>query len=145
MDILKDFILSYYFLSFFIAWILACIFKTILTSLKEKKFSIFHGFANGGMPSTHTVAATSITSAIALTEGFTPLFFAALVFALIVISDAFGIRKNIGVQGEAINEVLEKLQKDPIKVIYGHSFFQVLVGIIWGIVVPVIMKSIMGI
>lgn len=130
---------SYYFMTFFFAWLTASLLKAVFRALQNKThFRISDGFRNGGMPSSHSATVMSITVAIVLTTGFTPLFFLALVMSLIVISDAFGVRKNIGQQGEALNKLLKGLQKDPIKVVYGHSFFQVVIGTLWGVGVALI-------
>lgn len=139
MDWLNDFFGSYYFLTFFIAWLSTCIMKATLRSHSEKrKFSLILGFQNGGMPSSHSATVTSITVAMGLTTGFSAIFFVSLVLSLIIISDAFGVRQNIGQQGEAINQILIRLKKNPVKVVYGHSFFQVLIGTAWGAAVALI-------
>lgn len=132
---------SYLFLAFIISWASAVLLKATTASLKNrKKWNIMYGLTNGGMPSTHSAAIASITAAIALNQGLTPVFYLAVVVSLIIISDAMGIRKNLGVQGEALNKVLIKLQKDPINVVYGHSFFQVIVGTGWGILVAILVS-----
>ena len=138
MNWFNNFFGSYYFLTFFIAWLSTCIIKAILRSYSEKKrFSLVLGFQNGGMPSSHSATVASITVAIGLTTGFSSVFFVSLVLSLIVISDAFGVRRNIGQQGEVINEILKQLKKNPVRVVYGHSFFQVIIGTLWGAAVAV--------
>jgi len=140
MGFIDGFFLEYHFLSFFLAWLSACIIKAILASVFEKRpLRLKDGFANGGMPSTHSAAVSSITTAIYYTTGFSPLFYVSLVFSLIVISDAFGIRRNIGVQGEALNKLLQKAKGNPIHVVYGHTFSQVLMGILWGVGFAILM------
>lgn len=133
MGSIIDIFTSYYFLAFFFAWITGVLLKAVLAGVKSGKFSLSKGFNNGGMPSTHSIAVAAITTAIFIETGASEIFFVSLVFALVVISDAFGVRKNIGVQGDAINQILKSLKKDPIKVVIGHTFFQVSIGIIWGI------------
>lgn len=136
--IFEEFFLNYYFLSFIISWILSVLIKSFLSS--RKGFSIKNGFKNGGMPSSHSAVVSSITAAIFLNEGFSSLFFVSFVFSLIVISDAFILRRNVGIQGEKINVLLKNSKLEEIKVVYGHTFVQVLCGIALGIFVSVIIK-----
>ena len=144
MDMLYGFLLNYLFLSPVIGWLLACAFKAVLAAIRKKaRVQLKDGFSNGGMPSTHTAFVTNFTAAIALTQGFTPLFFACVIFSLVIISDSFGVRKNIGMQGDALNALLKKLKKDPINVVYGHSFVQVLAGMLWGVLSALILYSIL--
>ncbi|MCF7872097.1 divergent PAP2 family protein [Candidatus Woesearchaeota archaeon] len=136
---------SYYFVSFFIAWILSCIIKSFTRShQKGGKYNFRYGFQNGGMPSSHSASVTSIVVAIGYVDMtasgvLSRSFYVALVLALIVVSDAFGVRKNIGQQGDMLNQLLKKYRKDPIKVVYGHTFLQVIAGMILGVLVSSLM------
>jgi hypothetical protein len=91
------------------------------------------GFNNGGMPSSHSAVVASITTALLLKTGFSEIFFVSLVFSLLVISDAFIVRKNVGLQGDTINGLLKRSGENPISVVYGHSFMQVIAGIVLGV------------
>ena len=138
--VIIDFFANYYFASFFVAWLSACLLKATVSAFKKKgRFILKDGFTNGGMPSTHSTVVSAITTAVFLTTGLSPIFYVSLVFSLIIVSDAFGVRKNLGVQGETLNKLLKELKKDPVKVVYGHSFFQVLAGIFWGIFVATLL------
>ena len=128
----------YYIIAILSAWLLSVLLKSIVFAFKEKSFSLRNGFSNGGMPSSHSAVVSSVTAAVFMMQGFSDLFFVALVFSLIVISDAFGFRRNVGVQGDTINNILKGLKKDPVKVVHGHTFFQVLAGIILGVLAAVI-------
>jgi len=138
MTNITAFFASYYFIAPIVAWLIACIVKAIVRSAKSGKFSLKLGFENGGMPSTHSTIVSAITVAVLLKTGLSELFFVALMFSLIIISDAFGVRQYIGKQGEALNEVLKKSGKKPLKIVYGHTFLQVIVGILWGAAVSII-------
>ena len=53
-------------------------------------------FSTGGMPSSHSAFVSSLAVAVGLKEGFNSTFFAiCLVFALIVIRDALGVRQTV--------------------------------------------------
>lgn len=145
MSWIIDLVTNYYFLSFFVAWLSACLIKSVVRSVKNKEgFKIKYGFQNGGMPSTHSAAVVSIVTAIGYFDmvsvnEFSVVFYVSLVFALVVISDAFGVRQYVGEQGEALNKLLKENHKDALKVVHGHTFYQVIAGSIWGIIVAIVM------
>jgi len=135
---------NYYLLSFIVAWLISILLKAIILSIKySKPFNIIDGFQNGGMPSSHTTAVTSITTAIFIMTNFSALFFAALVFSLIIISDSFGLRKNVGMQGDALNMLLKRGKQKPLQIEHGHTFLEVLAGIFIGMAVPMIFYLLM--
>ncbi len=93
----------------------------------------------GGMPSTHTAFAVSITTLVGLRLGFdAPLFGAALVFTLIIIKDAMTFRNFLGKQAVVLNKLrsqlpgLEKEKLPVLREVMGHSFLEVLAGTVWG-------------
>lgn len=136
MTWISELFLNYYFLSFAIAWILSILIKTLLTSWNRKKnLDIADGFKNGGMPSSHSTVVSAITFSIFMLQGFSSLFFVSLVFSLIIISDAFRLRKNVGIQGQEINLLLKKSKKKPIDIVYGHTFTQVVAGMFLGVII----------
>jgi len=98
----------------------------------------------GGMPSSHSAAVTSLTTSVGLIEGFnSTLFIITLVFALIVIRDALGVRRAAGSQAKALNTMGKQLQsklKIPFKMvkeISGHTVPEVSIGIILGFFIAV--------
>jgi acid phosphatase family membrane protein YuiD len=124
-----------YFLAFIVTWVVCIILKTVIESYKHSKLDIYSGIQTGGMPSSHSAVVTAITTAIFLGEGATSAFFVSLVFSLIVLNDAFMVRQNVGIQGESLNTLLKKFKKKPLKVVYGHTLAQVLVGMILGFII----------
>ena len=54
-------------------------------------------------------------------------------------SDAFGVRQYVGKQGVALNKVLNKNHEEMLDVVYGHTFYQVIMGALWGIFVSIAM------
>lgn len=101
-------------------------------NLKEVLVTFF--WKTGGMPSSHSALAISVTVAIALTEGFTNLFVLALFFALVVVRDAMGVRRAAGLQARALNRLGNELAArqgigfKPVKEVHGHSTPEVAVG-----------------
>lgn len=96
------------------------------------------------MPSSHASAVSSLTTAIGFVEGVaTPLFIAMVMYAMIVVRDAVGVRRSSGIQARALNhlgkQVSEKLnvKYDEIKEVHGHNAAEVSVGIILGFFIAV--------
>lgn len=139
MSAITQLITNYHFTAFIAAWLISAFLKAIIIGIKEKKFSVKKGFVNGGMPSSHSAVVAAITTSVYMVQGFSELFFVALAFSLIIISDAFGVRRNVGLQGDTLNKLLKELKKNPVKIVHGHSFFQVTIGIIIGIMVAATM------
>jgi hypothetical protein len=144
MDFVNDFLLNYYFIVFTLAWILSTLLKATLHSANHRlKFDLKYGLQNGGMPSGHTTVVSTLTFAVFFMTGFSDLFFISAVFSSIIIMDAFRVRKNIGIQGDKLNELLKEFNEKPIQVVYGHSFTQVLAGLILGFFIALISYRIM--
>ncbi len=136
----NELFLNYYFLACAIAWILSVALKIFLSSvLKNKSLDVKDGFKNGGMPSSHSALVTSITFSVFLMQGFSSLFFVALAFALIIMSDAFMLRYNVGLQAQELNVLLGKAKRKPLPVVKGHTFAQVVGGATIGLIVPYVL------
>lgn len=116
----------------------------------EFKFKLF--FTTGSMPSSHTAAVIALVTSIAITQGFgTTQFAIAVVFATIVIHDAMGIRREAGKQAEVINEwsrILTDIHREGqftpenLKTMLGHSFSQVVGGVVLGLVTGIVATNI---
>ena len=95
----------------------------------------------GGLPSSHSAMVTALATALGYQHGFdSGLFAIAAVFALIVLYDAMGIRHAVGQQGHFLNRLQEEgavLPRRPERLpeLVGHTFWEVLVGVLWGIAV----------
>lgn len=128
-----------------IAWFIAQVMKVISVYQRTKKISLEAFFASGGFPSAHSAFVTCLMVQIGFLEGFrTSLFALALGLWAVVIYDSFNVRYAVGLQGEAINEMRKELVPElgpnykPLKVIMGHTPFQVLAGIFLGLVLGII-------
>jgi len=61
----------------------------------------------GGMPSSHSAMVSSLATGIALVEGVnSAVFDLAIVFALIVMYDASGVRRSVGIQAGILNKMI---------------------------------------
>lgn len=107
-------------------------------------------FSYGGMPSSHTAFVTSITMIVFLSQGWqSPLFALSLVYALLIIRDAVGLRQALGRHGYIINRLRhllpadEKINIPPLEERMGHTPTEALAGAIWGIVGSLVLWSIL--
>ncbi len=117
------------------AWFVAQMIKFTIQSIKSKKVSLVYLVASGSMPSSHSAMVVALTVRIGITEGITsPLFAACVVFSLIIMYDAAGVRRSVGVQARKLNEVLEHFNEShqvditKLREILGHTPVEVFVG-----------------
>jgi hypothetical protein len=94
----------------------------------------------GGMPSSHAAVVTSMTASVALSEGLgSNLFAVSLLIALVVMRDAVGVRRAVGLQARALNLLGKYLSEKQgydylhVKEIRGHAPLEVVVGALLGI------------
>ncbi len=123
-------------------WFCIQVFKVICDLVKTKKFNFKRIMGAGGMPSSHTAVVTSLSMLVGKSEGFDSAVFAvALVFAMVVMYDAAGVRRAAGKQAHLLNKIIEtpgltgvEVQERLVEVL-GHTPLQVIVGAIIGITV----------
>lgn len=96
----------------------------------------------GGMPSGHAAYVTAVSAAVALTQGVeNPLFAVAVIFSLLVITDAMFLRRRIDIVARVANQLISQLPQSEqngfttIKAKIEHTFPQVLVGVGSGIII----------
>jgi uncharacterized protein len=110
--------------------------KLIILFFREKTLAFKDIFVTGGMPSSHSAFVISLATIIYLQEGTSTAFAISLVFALVVIRDAYGVRRTAGQEGIAINQMMKKLKmKRETHFAMGHTPLQVLIGSIIGFLV----------
>ena len=132
------------------AWVAAQIVKLIINLIIERRFSLERLFGDGGMPSGHSATVMSLAVICGWTQGFDSAVFAvAFVFAVVVMHDACGVRRETGKQAATIKELAEaldslvrerdyKVKTEKLKVLVGHTPLQVFFGAMLGITVAVI-------
>jgi acid phosphatase family membrane protein YuiD len=125
--------------------VLAQVLKVFFDYWRTKSWSRAMLTSTGGMPSSHSSLVVALMLSIGLYEGFgTTIFAIVATFALVVMHDAFGVRRAAGKQAEAINFLFSKLEKQGIKFdqklkeLIGHSPLEVVAGAILGIVVAMV-------
>ncbi|MDX1917661.1 MAG: divergent PAP2 family protein [Candidatus Caenarcaniphilales bacterium] len=120
--------------------------KIIASLIKSGKLEWRILLRTGGMPSSHSAMIACLATGIGMIDGFGSTNFAlALCFAMIVMYDAAGVRRAVGMQGKLLNEMLAELLEDShdlrmskIKELLGHTPFEVLVGAIFGSLIAVL-------
>lgn len=124
------------------AWFIAQSFKVLIGVLKEKKFNFKWFVGTGGMPSSHAAAVTALATSVGLHTGFSsPHFAVALLFTVVVLFDAQGVRRASGKQAEILNRILDdiywkkRMKEDRLKELLGHTPIEVLAGTALGILI----------
>ena len=113
---------------------------------KERRIDFPRIFTSGGMPSSHSSFVTSLSTLVGLEKGFNSIEFAVvLVFSLIIMYDASGVRRAVGKQATILNQIVDDIhhgkhiKPDKLKELVGHTPFEVLMGALLGIVVALVM------
>ena len=132
------------FLSAVCSLLLAQFVKALVNLLRLPKHSLSEAlltfaWKTGGMPSSHSALAVSISTSIAFKNGLnSEIFVLSAFFALVVIRDALGVRHSSGIQARALNALGKKYSVRsgetwvPIKEVMGHTPSQVFVGSLLG-------------
>jgi len=97
---------------------------------KNKSF-----FTYGGNPSTHAASCAAFSTSVFLLEGPSLVFALSLLLTVIVVSDAVKLRQPVGQIATAVN----KAHKTQLPESLGHTSFQVLTGLILGILIALLM------
>ena len=133
------------FLAAAISWLIAQSIKVLLGIIREKRFNFKWFVGTGGMPSSHVAGVSALVTAVGLILGPESVIFAvSLVFAIIVMFDAQGVRQATGVQAEVLNEITgdiyfkRGLKEEKLKELIGHTQVEVLVGALLGIIVALL-------
>ena len=144
---------NYPLMSAVLAWFVAQVFKTAIDAYFNKGINWERMTGSGGMPSSHSSTVVSLAIATGISYGVDSTLFAiALIFAIVVMYDATGVRRETGKQAVILNRLLldnpfswtGKEFEKKLKEYVGHSPFQVLMGAILGILIAVIMAYVYG-
>ena len=117
------------------AWVVAQTLKVLLAARRRKEFDIRWFLGTGGMPSAHSAGVSALAIAVGRQIGFhTPGFAVALIFALVTMFDAQGVRRAVGRQAIAFNHLIDELyvkgqvSQERLLELLGHTPVEVLVG-----------------
>lgn len=121
-----------------------------MTSLfTEKKINFRRFLDTGSMPSSHTASVVSLATAVGIQKGIASTFFAiSIVFAVVVMYDATGVRRAAGKQASVLNKIVENIKKkdglviieENLKELLGHTPKEVFGGAILGIIMAFLLS-----
>lgn len=150
MNIFKQIITNHVFIVPMIAWAISQTLKVFTNLFVVKELDIKRILADGGMPSSHSATVVSLAVMCGWTEGFNSAIFAlALLFAIVVMRDAVGVRRETGKNAASIKELADAVNKsflskdreirtENLKVLVGHTPLQVVFGVLIGLSVSIL-------
>ena len=131
-------------------WFIGQFLKFPFEYLINKRWNWRIMFGAGGLPSSHSALVTAVSLTIGIQEGFnTALFALASSIAMIVIYDAAGVRRQAGIHAERINEIMKNFiesrhfEENDLKEMLGHTPFEVITGILLGIIITFVVLAVM--
>lgn len=135
-----DFYTQYrYLIVPFVTWFCVQTFKVLWELTTTKKFNFKRIIGAGGMPSSHTAIVVSITTMVGRSQGINSVIFAvSLIFSLVVMYDACGVRRQAGKQARILNDIVNTPGLSTVQVreklveALGHTPLQVIIGAIVG-------------
>ena len=144
MDFFLQILYNKYIYIPFLTWFFIQLFKLIYDLMTTKKFNFKRIIGAGGMPSSHSAVVMSLAIMIGKEYGFDSSTFAlALIFAMVVMYDAAGVRRAAGKQATLLNKIVDtpglsgiEVQEKLVEVL-GHTPVQVFVGAAIGIIVGI--------
>ena len=137
---------NYVLMAAILAWIVAQALKTIIDLSLNRKLNPERLVGAGGMPSSHSALVCAFMVATARQMGVSSFEFAlSLIFAVVVMYDAMGVRRAAGEQAKVINLIVNNLTdkaeeeqenlnlpEKKLKEYLGHTPTQVLAGALLG-------------
>lgn len=137
-----------------VGWFVAQVLKTAIDAYFNKGINWERMTGSGGMPSSHSSTVVALATAAAIQYGAeSPYFAIACVFAIVVMYDATGVRRETGKQAVILNKMLtdnpfnwkpEEVEKK-LKEYVGHTPLQVGMGAILGFLIAFLVASSYGI
>lgn len=118
--------------------------KVVIAFYYTKKLRLERFFDTGGMPSSHTALVTTLTIGVGLEAGInSPIFSVVLIFSMYVVFEAAGLRQEVGKQARVLNELIDDLlvthhlNTSRLKELVGHTWGEVTVGFLFGLLVAI--------
>lgn len=143
MQYIEDLFSNQIFLTAATGWLLAQLLKTLIHFFLSKEFNAERLVGDGGMPSSHSATVSALATSVALECGLGSVEFAiAAMFAIVVMHDAMGVRRETGIQAKLLNEIIQVFEDmgreelsvhDKLKEFVGHTPLQVIMGSLLGI------------
>lgn len=131
------------------SWFMSQLIKATINIIVYRKFSLERLFGDGGMPSGHSATVTALAIMTGYYEGFgSALFAVSAIFAIVVMHDAMGVRRETGKHAVSIMELADAvnnlfleddhgIKTENLKVLVGHTPLQVILGSVLGAVLAI--------
>jgi uncharacterized protein len=123
-------------------WAVAQGMKVLLYYFRHHKINFRLFVGTGGMPSSHSAFVSCMATTIGLEAGWSsPVFLLSMGIAVVIMSDAAGVRRAAGQQAKILNEIMDDMYSSKpfpqqrLKELLGHTPIQVFVGAFIGIAV----------
>ena len=142
---------NYILIAAMTGWLVAQILKTLIHFYFTKTFVTERLVGSGGMPSSHSSTVCALATASAIQYGYVSFQFAlSLIFAVVVMYDASGVRRQAGNQAKVLNELIALFSmttpgmdtQRKLKEFIGHTPLQVFVGAILGIIIALLLAAV---
>lgn len=133
----------------FAAWLVAQVLKTLIFAYLEKQVNWRRMVETGGLPSAHSALVVGLAVGVGLTEGWQSTYFAiCLVYSLVVMYDAIGIRREAGKHADLLNELLmisvikdAYEQREKLRELLGHTPLEVIAGALIGALTALVVNA----
>lgn len=153
MNIFLEILSNRVLIAGFFGYFTAQIVKSIIEAIMDHTFSFKRMMTgNGGMPSSHSATVCALATVAGFEFGLQSFEFAiCVVFAVVVMTDASGVRRETGNQAIIINEMMDYFRglrpdmpkphfsQSELKELIGHTPFQVQMGGVLGIIVGIVL------
>lgn len=148
---------NYPLIAAFVSIIFAQVVKVPLYFVTNRTWNVGLAFSSGSMPSSHSAAVASLSTAIGIVNGIASTSFAiAVVISSIIMFDVAGVRRHAGNQAIVLNRLMKEFnefvqemrakpknssqdQREALKELLGHRPIEVFVGAIVGICISFIL------
>lgn len=145
MSIIQELLANKILIAAIAGWFVAQLLKTIIHLILNKTLVLERMVGSGGMPSSHSATVCALATATFYEFGVGSFEFGiAVIFAIVVMHDARGVRRETGLQAQLLNDILKIFEEmgrneisahDKLKELVGHTPLQVLIGAILGIII----------
>ncbi len=129
-----------------VAWVIAQGTKLVTHSWVRRRLDLRVLASMGGFPSSHSAMVMALTTAIGRLNGLgSPLFGLALIFSLVVMYDAAGVRRAAGQQAAVLNRMIDDLfqgrgiGEERLRELLGHTPVEVFAGAAVGVGVGILL------
>ena len=135
-------VLSPYMIAIIAAWLTAQGAKYVLIAVTQRRFDHLRQlYLSGNMPSAHSATVTALATVIAMKDGIeSGLFGLAGLLAAIVMYDAMMVRRSVGEQGVAVQELIRERKSSVVlpRAAKGHTPVEVAVGALLGLLIGLV-------